>query len=89
MPGRPRRLLQAIEVADQQRGLALAVPQFAQALIESSSIGESGEGILVGVPRDLAEELGLADSHRYLGGDCLQQFYVIGTEAPAVRAAGP
>ena len=44
---------------------------------------------MVGVPRDLAEELGLADSHRYLGGDCLQQSYVIGTEAPAVSAAGP
>ena len=82
-------LLQAIDVADQQRRRHVLAAQLAKALIQPAAIRQPRERILVGELRDLAEELGTPDRHRHLRGDGLQQPDVVGSEAAAAGAGCP
>ena len=82
-------LLEAIDVADQQRRGRVRGSELAQALVQPAAIGQSREGILVGELRDLAEQLGSADRHRHLRGDRLQQPDVVGSESAAACSGSP
>lgn len=82
-------VFEAIEITDQKRGKAGLPIDLGEPLFERATVGQVGEGILVGVSPDRGEELPAADGDRGVGGDRLQQLDVVMAEAPARDARGP
>ena len=81
--------LESVDVAEQQGerrlvgGEALEGPR--EALLERAPVGEAGEGVLVGEPGDLGEELRAGDRVAELARDRLEEAQVGGVEAGAGR----
>ena len=81
--------LQPIEVAEQQRQrlavVAVAPHGSLQPLVEGAPVGEPGQRVLVGEPRDAGEELGPADRGTELARHRLEEAHVLAAEGGGRR----